>query len=218
MTVVRRHPLVAFFVLAYALSWCLVPFRTFLPPGPLIAALIVVAIAHGRAGLRELGSRMIGWRVGWIWWVAAVGLPLAVHALTVLLNGALGAPSPSFDQFSPWYAVIMVFALRLINPLDEALGEEPGWRAFAQPRLQTIRSPLLSTSILGILVAGWHLPLLLPSFHLEPIDLLTTVAVTFWYAWLFNHAGGSALITLVAHATEGSINTSELWPAATDLT
>ncbi len=32
---------------------------------------------------------------------------------------------------------------------------------------------------------------------------MTTLAVTFWYAWLFNHASGSSLITLIAHGTEG---------------
>jgi hypothetical protein len=37
--------------------------------------------------------------------------------------------------------------------------------------------------------------------------------VTFWYAWLFNHTGGSVLMTLVAHAIEGSIQTEQLWTA-----
>jgi CAAX protease family protein len=40
--------------------------------------------------------------------------------------------------------------------------------------------------------------------------------VTFWYAWLFNHASGSALLTLIAHATEGTIETSALWQATAD--
>jgi uncharacterized protein len=35
--------------------------------------------------------------------------------------------------------------------------------------------------------------------------------VTFFYAWLFNRCGGSVLMTLVAHAAEGSINTGEFW-------
>jgi len=28
-------------------------------------------------------------------------------------------------------------------------------------------------------------------------------AVTFWYSWMCNHTGGSVLITLVSHATQG---------------
>ena len=213
MSMVRRHPLITFFVLAYAFSWWPLPFGGFLPLGPLVGALIVLAITEGRAGLRELGSRMIRWRVGWIWYVVALGLPLAVHLITVALNVALGAGAPSLAQFSPLSGIILVFALRLVSPLDVPLGEEPGFRGFALPRLQAARSPLLATLILGVLVAVWHVPLLLPQFGLRPIELLTTVAVTFWYTWLFDHTGGSVLMTIVAHATEGIIEPSEFWAA-----
>jgi hypothetical protein len=30
------------------------------------------------------------------------------------------------------------------------------------------------------------------------------MAVTFWYAWLFNHTAGSVLIVVVTHSVEGS--------------
>jgi membrane protease YdiL (CAAX protease family) len=214
MSVLRRHPLITFFVLAYAFSWWPLPFGGFLPLGPLVGALIVIAVTEGRAGLRQLGSRMIRWRVGWIWYAVALGLPLAVHLITVALNVALGAGVPSLAQFSPLSGIIVVFALRLLSPLDVPLGEEPGWRGFAVPRLQADHSPLLATLILGVLVAGWHAPLLLPQYGLRPLDLLTTVAVTFWYTWLFNHTGGSVLMSIVAHAAEGTIEPSEFWAAA----
>jgi hypothetical protein len=65
-------------------------------------------------------------------------------------------------------------------------------------------------------VTGWHLPLfLMPSFGLKPFEAVTTVAVTFWYAWLFNHAGGSSLISLLAHGTEGSVNVGAIAGDAT---
>jgi len=132
----------------------------------------------------------------------------------VALNVALGAGAPLLAQFNPLSGIIVVFALRLVSPLDVPLGEEPGWRGFALPHLQADRSPLLATLILGVLVAGWHAPLLLPQYGLRPLDLLVTVAVTFWYTWLFNHTGGSVLMTIVAHATEGIIEPSEFWAAA----
>jgi hypothetical protein len=65
--------------------------------------------------------------------------------------------------------------------------------------------------ILGLLVVVWHVPLLLPAYELRPIDLVTTFAVTIFYAWLFNHARGSVLMTIVAHAAEGSINLGEFY-------
>jgi len=213
MSLVRRYPLITFFVLTYALTWGFLLIGIFGTTGPLIAALIVLAITQGWAGLRELGSRMIRWRVRWYWYALAIGLPLAVFLVIVALNVALGAPAPSLAQFSPWYAVIAVFAVRLVDPLDGPMSEEPGWRGFAQPRLQANRSPLLATLILALLVAIWHAPLLLPQFGGSPLELLATFAVTFWYAWLFNRTGGSVLMTLVAHSTQGIVQTSAFWAA-----
>jgi hypothetical protein len=72
---------------------------------------------------------------------------------------------------------------------------------------------------MAIGVTIWHLPLVvMPQFGSSPIETLATIAVTFWYAWLFNHASGSALLTLIAHATNGTIETSTLWPAGADTT
>ena len=34
---------------------------------------------------------------------------------------------------------------------------------------------------------------------------MTTMPVTFWYVWLFNHTGGSVLLVIVAHNIEGDI-------------
>ena len=216
MSAVRRHPLITFFVLTYAISWVGLPLYAagvwpipFLATGPLIAALIVIPLTQGRAGLRELGSRMIRWQVGWIWWALAIGLPLGVHLVTAGLNVAAGAGVPSL-AFGSVTTFLLMFAVRMVNPLDGPLGEEPGWRGFALPGLQSTLSPLVSTLILAVLITGWHLPLffleeggLQPSFIVTA--LLSTVAVTFWYNWLFNRTGGSVLMTLVAHNIEGDI-------------
>ena len=57
----------------------------------------------------------------------------------------------------------------------------------------------------------------MPVFEAHPIGFVTTVAVTFWYAWLLNHASGSSLITLIAHGTEGGVETNSLWGPGTEL-
>jgi hypothetical protein len=97
MTILRRYPLITFFVLTYVVAWGFLPFSCFGAFAPLVAVLIVVPITHGRTGLHELRTRMIRWRVGWIWYALAAGLPLAVHLLTVTLNLTMGAPAPSLS-------------------------------------------------------------------------------------------------------------------------
>ena len=214
---VRRYELVIFFALSYLIAWSTLPFGSFLAFAPILSAIVVVLIAEGLPGLARLGRRLIRWRVNWIWYAAAIGLPLLVHAVAISLNMAAGAPAPSLTQFQPWYAVLLLFGLRMVNFTDGPLGEEPAWRGFAQPRLQSRWSPLASAALLGVLITGWHLPLVfMRQFDLGLPDILTTVVVTFWYAWLFNRTGGSVLLPLIAHVTEGCINTQALWPAGPD--
>jgi len=214
---VRRHPIVTFFVLSYAISWAFLPVEAvrFLPSGPLFAALIVIPIAYGWPGLRELGSRMIRWRVRWYWYAAAFGLPIGVHLATVGINVAGGAGVPSLTLAS-LTTFLMAFAVRMVNPADGPLGEHPGWNGVALPGLQVDRSPLQAAAILAPLVAGWHLPV----FFLEEggfrasvfvVGMVTTMAVTFWYTWLFNRTGGSILLVVIAHNVEGSIQFASGW-------
>lgn len=210
MSLVRRHPLVAFFVMTFVLSWWAWPLYLVglspspLVPGPLFAALIVIPITRGRAGLRDLASRMIRWRVRWHWYVVAVGLPLAVLLAAVALNVALGAGSPSLAGVGSLSALLAVYAVRLVNPLDGPMGEEPGWRGFALPLLQTKRSPLVATLILAPIVTLWHVPLVV-THQFSPAILLGAFAFTFAATWVFNHTGGSVFMTILLHTAEGTI-------------
>ena len=160
LSVVRRRPIITFFVLSYAISWAFLPIEAvgFLPSGPLFAALIVIPITQGWAGLKGLGSRMIRWRVRWYWYAVALGVPLAVHLLCVGLNVASGAGVPSLT-FASRTAFLMLFAIRLVNPMDGPMGEEPAWRGYAVPHLQARWSPLQAAVVLRLVVALWHLPL-----------------------------------------------------------
>jgi uncharacterized protein len=219
MSVIRRHPVLTFFLLCYALSWGALPWDSFFAPGVLIAALIVVSLTEGVAGLRAMGARLIRWRVSWIWYALALAVPLSVKFAAIGLNSALGASLPSISEFTVWYGLPMAIAINIVSPLNAQLPEEATFRAWAQPTLQATRTPLAATALMAIGVTIWHIPLfLLPQFGSSPIEALATISVTFWYAWLFNHASGSALLTLIAHAAEGTIESSTLWTAEVDTT
>ena len=207
---VGRHRLTTFFVLAYAVSWT--PWvldsagmslgTPFFPGGPLVAALVVIAVADGPRGFRLLGSRLLRWRVGWGWYVVALGLPAVLVLVTGIATWWLGAPAPDLSAVV-WADVAVVLAIRLVNPGDSALGEEPGFRGYALPLLQDRLSPLLAAGVLGVLAAGWHLPLVVTG-DLGWIGLPSTVVITFLYVWLFDRTGGSLLVPVLFHASQGA--------------
>jgi uncharacterized protein len=218
----RQHRLTTFFALAYVLSWTPWAFdaagiplgSTFFPGGPLVAALVVIAIADGGPGFRLLGSRLIRWRVGWIWYVVALGLPVLLVLVTGWVTSVLGAPAPDLSAVV-WADVALVLAVRLVNPADSAMGEEPGFRGYALPHLQYRLSPVASAGVLGVLAAGWHLPLVLQG-DLGWIGLPSTVVITFLYVWLFNRTQGSLLMAVLFHASQGAFTFGMLGFTAAD--
>jgi len=211
-----QHRLLAFFVLTYAVSWWAWPFYAlgrsptpFFACGPLVAALVVIGLTEGRAGYREWGARLLRWRVGWRWWAVALGTPLVVLVLAAAANVAIwGAPAPTTAGLV-WSELALIFAIRFVNPLDGPLGEEPGWRGYALVELQDRRSPLVAAAILGLFVAGWHLPLV-ASGMLGPVALPVTFVITIVYAWLFRRTGGSVLLTMVFHVAQGTVSYASL--------
>jgi membrane protease YdiL (CAAX protease family) len=201
---IRRYPLPAFFLLAFALTWATIPVGVFMAAGPLIAAIVVTAIVDGRRGLRGLGARCLRWRVGWQWYAAAVSIPLAVVLASGGFNVLFGAEESAVRDLEI-SGLMLIFTMRLVFPFFSPIAEEPGWRGFALPRLLDGRSPLAATMVLAPIVALWHVPLIfIAGEDLAPVFLLATVAVTFFYTWLFVHTR-SVLITILAHAAEGTI-------------
>ena len=81
--------------------------------------------------------------------------------------------------------------------------EEPGWRGFALPRLQTQMSPGWATVLLGFLWAGWHLPsFLIQGLTIEGIAnyMAIAVALSVLMTFGFNSSRFAILVALVMHA------------------
>ena len=209
LDLVRRHPLASFFVLAYALTWPLIPLVSVSPLwgfpalfGPALAALVVAALADGRAGVKDLLGRVVRWRVGAGWYAVALGLPAVLALAAAGLHLALGADSSiRFGGLSLLSFVVFVLIF----------GEELGWRGYALPRLLVGRSALSASLILGVLWGAWHLPtFFVPGApqHGLPFSafVLLTVAYSVLLTWVYLHARGSVLISTLLH---GSINLSQ---------
>ncbi|SDQ07029.1 CPBP family intramembrane glutamic endopeptidase [Quadrisphaera sp. DSM 44207] len=181
---VRRHPTVTFFALAFGLSWAAwLPYvlsvhglgvldlrypellgntqlAGMLPGayvGPLGAAFTVTAVVEGRAGLRAWARRLTHWRVGWRWYAAVLtGVPAAILLATIVLPGAWEGAAPV-----PAVALVAYLPVLVMQLVTTAAAEEPGWRDFALPRLQRSFGPVLGTTVLGVLWGAWHLPMFL---------------------------------------------------------
>jgi hypothetical protein len=128
---VTKYPLTCFVAAAYALSWWSVPFAggAILPQGPFIAALLVLALTRGRAGIRELFRRMTSWQGGRIWLVIAPGLVILYLLLAFGVNLAFGGTVSDTEHLGSIGPTILTLVL---------LGgwwEEPGWTGFALPLL-----------------------------------------------------------------------------------
>ena len=215
---VKRHPLIAFFVLAYALSWLAwIPYALGVYPnpvasfGPFLAALLVLALTEGRAGVIRLLRRMVQWRVRPGWYAVAVLLPAALTALATLLNVAIGAERPTADDLGRWTGIFGTFAIVLLIPGTGGVWEEPGWRGYAVPRMQSRWSAAVSALVLGVLIAGWHLPLVVVG-QVEYPDFVVILAAAVVFNWLFNHVRGSVLLIMLAHAANNAVSGSYFSP------
>jgi uncharacterized protein len=205
---IPRHPLLAFFILAYGLSWLgAIPYALgawpvpLFPFGPLVAALIVTAVTGGWAGTRTLLLRMLQWRVGARWYAFALLLPVAVTAGAAYGNVLLGATDPTAAVAAALPSVVPLFALAMVFPLQGTMGEEPGWRGFAMPRLLSAHSPLATSLVLGVLWAGWHAPLFVTGVYGDAwlLRILSIVALAVLFTLLYLGTGGSVLLAMVFH-------------------
>src|SRR5829696_1952704 len=212
-SLIRRYPLVSFFVLAFVLSWWGWPLYaldlapTPIAPGPFVAAFIVLAITRGKTGVVELLRRMVRWRVGLRWYAAALGLPIVVTLTAVALNVfVLGAqPSTSVAELGGWSSLIPTFFILLLIPGLGGAWEEPGFRGYALPRLQIGRSALIASLTLGVLWALWHLPLFITGTdHWN--ESVQIIAWTVVFAWLYNNTQGSVLLAMLMHAMSNTIS------------
>jgi membrane protease YdiL (CAAX protease family) len=213
MNWLRRYDLIVFLVLAFVLAWWLWPFvlanpesTPMLPWSPIIAAIVVLALTRGWAGVRDLLASIVRWRVGLGWYAVALLLPVAILLVALYLNALLfGGTTPTAADFAELYALPLVFlSTTLING---PFTEEPGWRGFLLPRLQSSYTPLIASLIVGVIWASWHLPLLIsdPTGQRPPLQFFVfVVAQSVVLAWVYNGTRGSVLLVILMH---GSANT-----------
>jgi len=172
---------------------------------PTLAALLVAGLYPQAGGVRSISRQVRTWRVGIAWYGVALVGPVVLFLIANVIHIALGSAPPAhwlvprlLSGVGPGSMFWIVFG--------SLFAEEPGWRGFAQPRLQERYGALKASVLIGILWATWHLwPVITPgSLSLEtPEDAAATyirmIATAIIYAWMYNSTNGSLFVAMVAH-------------------
>lgn len=208
---VRRHPLLAFLVLSCLLSWWPAGLEALgwssgglAGFGPFLAAVVVLGLTQGRAGVRDLLARMVRWRVRPQLFLLALGLPVAVTAAAVLLTVAAGGTPPSADGLAAWTGIPLVLVLLLLVPGLGGAWEEPGFRGYALGRLEKRFGLVTAPLLLGLFWVLWHLPLFLTG-AIRWSDTVVIVAVSVVLAAVYHAARESVLVVMLLHATNNAV-------------
>lgn len=234
----RRHALVAYFALAFAIAWggiLAIATSTGMPAdvgaprstgalallamiaGPSIAGVALTAILDGRRGLRDLGRRLVRWRVGARWYATLLVAPVTLAiVLAVLALGSAAFVPPILAGGS----VGAIVAYALVGGLGAGIFEELGWTGFATPRLLARHDVVRTGLILGPLWAVWHA---LPDYwgSAGMFGPLWTVHMLEWFValtafrilmtWVYAHARSLLLGILLHVSFTGS--QALLWPS-----
>jgi uncharacterized protein len=229
MAFIKRHPVLTFYALAFALSWGSILIVVGGPggypgtpeqvaqqflfvmlawlAGPSVASLLVTGLVDGRAGLRRLLSRLLTWRVGARWYaVALLTAPLVYMAMSFTFSLISPAFLPNILTTSDT-ASLLVMGLAY-GLLGGGFCEELGWTGFAVPRLRQRYGVLSTGLIVGMLWGAYHFSVIYwssnPSGALGLIILFAQLfawlpAYRVLMVWVYDRTG-SLLVAMLMHA------------------
>ena len=228
-----RYPVVAFFLIAYAFSWAIgglliadhqglisapQALHYVSAFGPTVAALIVTAFIGGRAGLAELGRRVVRFDVGWRWWLIGVGTPLALALAAVIVYALSSGSLPDLALFGQvdYLGNIGVVTALALWIATYGFGEEIGWRGFALHRLQSI-GWLRAAALIGVLWGLWHLPYFFYKENFMALGvggfvgyLISITMGSILLAWMYRGSGHSILIVALWHGLFDFVSASPI--------
>ena len=215
---IRKYPLVSFFVITFAWTWGVAGLMLVAPDwvvrhiGPIhfsnplfylavygasLTGILMSWVTGGREGLRQLFARLTHWRIGAIWYLL---LLLGVPLLSIVVARVMGTATAPVDGLKQ---LPMVLAIALF--LDPGpIGEEFGWRGFALPRLVERWGMVPAAILLGAIWGIWHYPaFLIPGLPQAELDLgffmVGTIVISVLQAWFMFRTGGSLLTAILLH-------------------
>lgn len=179
---------------------------------PGLVAIAFTAQGEGRAGVTRLLARIGRWRVPARWYLLAVAWFAGTKLAAAVVHRVVTGTWPPFGD-TP---VALMFLGIAVSTWAQA-GEEVGWRGYALPRLATRFGLGGASLVLGAVWAAWHLPLfVLPDSGSTgqsfPVYLLSVMAMSVVFTYLYWKTGGSLLLVMLLHASVN--NTTGIVPSA----
>jgi uncharacterized protein len=174
---------------------------------PALAGILVIALAYGRVGLRDLRSQLFRWRVGVRWYaVALLTVPLLMTAILFALSltsqAFLPAIIPAEDK--AWRLVAGLVSLVMVG-LVISFFEEIGWTGFATHELRKRHGLLATGLILGLPWVVMHLTFYAETASGAVPPALEVAAIFFYFVpyrmlmvWVYDRTQ-SVLIAILMH-------------------
>ena len=184
--------------------------------GPAIAAIGLTYLTQDEMGRRDYWLRIIDLRrIRAGWYLIIFLLVPALYGLAALLDVFSGGSGATWGKTVKQLTIIP----SLLTIFPTPFLEELGWRGYALDRLQSRWSALVSSLILTILWALWHLPLSFikgtyqHSLGVGSLGFCTFIIgffpVTLLFTWIFNNNYRSTLSAVLFHCVINA--TSELF-------
>jgi len=217
-----------FFALALGISWffwmwvILLGWNVFTFPavllgalglfGPAFAEIILISYAHDKEQWRDYWQRVFDIRrIGKKWFLVILLTFPVLNAVATLLSTLTGSPLLEFEiaknlLFEPWKILPFAIFILIYGPLPEELG----WRGYALDGLQARYNAFVSSLILGVVWALWHVPLFFMKgqwqhdvLRFGTIDfwifILNPVIVSILFTWIYNNTNRSTLSAILFH-------------------
>jgi membrane protease YdiL (CAAX protease family) len=179
-------------------------------PASLLPAWVITSAYSGTEGVKKMLKTLLkpGGHITY-YLIAMFTFPILSVAGVIITN--LWNGNALFPQINQAGNILLNVCITFFSVLlfSGGLNEESGWRGFAQIRLQTKYSPLITAILLWFFMVIWHIPNDIIQYQnggylLVRIGLYPFITILF--SWIFIRTNGNIWAVAIFHASMNSMN------------
>ena len=171
--------------------------------GPFIGSFSLTFLNEGKEGVNNMGRRFWNLKTSRLWLLISLVLFPILYGASSIIAFLVEGTFPALAWLSDPSTLLYMVAISFVGG---GFPEEFGWRGYALPRLQAKWNALISSLILGLVWAFWHIPIWYiegDSHQGTPFFLfvLTIVFLSILFTWVYNNAEESILAAVALHTS-----------------